>query len=104
MSRWAFETPCVEESLTFDSGSQVQESGGLLVAGTDKFSSAIIVPRVPNRIRLEDLHIVPSIELYEHSMDSVVRLVDTLGLWSKSQAPGRLTVRDASEKCIARTA
>ena len=90
MSRWAFETPCVEESLAFDSGSQVQESGGLLVAGTDKFTSAIIVPRAPNRIRLEDLRLVSRIEAYERSMDSVVKLVDILGLWSRARLPGDL--------------
>ena len=90
MSRWAFETPCVEESLTFGSDAQAQESGGMFVAGTDESSSAIIVPPAPNRMRLKDLRLVPSIERYERSMESVGKLVDILDLWGRARLPGDL--------------
>ena len=90
ISRWSFENPCVEEPLAWDSDSQAQESGGLLVAGTDRLVSAIIVPPAPNRIRLEDLRLEPSIERYERSMDSVVRMVGILELWGKARLSGDL--------------
>ena len=90
MSRWAFDTPCAGEPLNFDSVAQAQVSGGLFVAGTDESSSAIIVPPAPNRIRLEDLRLVPSIERYERSMDSVGKLVEVLGLWGRARLPGDL--------------
>ena len=88
ISRWAFETPCVEESLASHSGPQVQVSGGLLVAGSGEFSTAIIVPPAPNRLRLGDLRLVPRIQRNERSMDTVVRLVEILGLWSKARLTG----------------
>ena len=90
MIRWAFETPCVEESLTIDSAAQAQESGGLFVAGTGESSAAIIVPPAPNRMRLEDLRLIPSIERYERSLDSVGMLVNFLGLWGSARLPGDL--------------
>ncbi len=90
ISRRSFENPCVAEPLVWDFDSQAQESGGLLVAGTDRLISAIIVPPTPNRIRLEDLRLEPSIERYERSMDSVVGLVGNLELWGKARLPGDL--------------
>ena len=90
MSRWAFEIPCVEESLTFNSAAQAQESGGLFVAGTGESNSAIIVPPAPNRMRLQDLRLIPSIERYERSLDSVEMLVGVLGLWGSARLPGDL--------------
>ena len=90
MSRWTFERPCVEESLTFEPDFQAQESGGLFVAGTDRFSSGVIVPPAPNRIRLEDLRLVPRIERYERSMDSVGKVVDVMGLWGRARLSGDL--------------
>ena len=90
ISRRSFENPCVAEPLAWDSDSQTQESGGLLVAGTDRLISAIIVPPPPNRIRLEDLRLEPSIERYERSMESVVGLVGVLEFWGKARLPGDL--------------
>ena len=90
LSRWAFTRPCVEEPLTLDSVSKPQESGGLLVARTDKFSSAIIVPQALNKIQLTDLLIVPIIEPYARSMDSVGKLVDAMCLWASARLPGDL--------------
>ena len=62
----------------------------MLVAGTDRLISAIIVPPASNRITLEDLRLEPSIERHERSMDSVVGLVDNLELWGKARLPGDL--------------
>ena len=90
LSRWSFERPCVEESLSFDSEFQLQESGGMIVARTERFDAAIIVPPALNRIRLEDLRLQPSIERYERSMDSVGRLVDILEIWGRARLPGDL--------------
>ena len=98
ISRWSFENPCVAEPLAWDSGSQAQESGGMLVAETDRLISAIIVPPASNRIRLEDLRLEPGIKRYERSMDSVVALVGILELWGKARLPGDLlsTIRQRS--------
>ena len=90
ISRRSFENPCVAEPLVWDSDSQALEAGGLLVAGTDRLISAIIVPPTSNRIRLEDLRLEPSIERYERSMDSVVGLAGILELWGKARLPGDL--------------
>ena len=90
MSRWDFETPCVEESINFDSDAQFQESGGMFVAGTDESRSAIIIPPVPNRMGLKDLRLVPSIERYERSMESIGKLVDVMCLWASARLPGDL--------------
>ena len=89
-SRWPFETPCVEEPLSFDSESEPHQSGGMLVARTARFTASIIVPPAPNSIQLSDLHLVPNIQRHEHSMDSVERLVDILGLWGRARLLGDL--------------
>ena len=90
LSRWPFDRPCVEEPLSFDSESEPQESGGMLGARTDRFSASIIVPPAPNSVQLADLYLVPNIERHEHSMDSVGKLVDILGLWGNASLPGDL--------------
>ena len=90
LSRWPFDRPCVEEPLSFDSESEPQESGGMLVARTERFGTSIIVPQAPNSIQLADLRLVPNILRHEHSMDSVERLVDILGMWGRARLPGDL--------------
>ena len=89
VSRWAFESPCVEETHPFDSDHQILESGGMFVARTERFIAAIIVPPpVLRRIGLADLRFVPNVERQERSIDSVLRLVEILGLWGQARLPG----------------
>ena len=90
VSRAAFETPCVEEPLPFDSECQVHVSGGMYVARTERFVAAIIVPPVLTGLGLADLSLAPTIERRQRSIESIMSMVDMSGLWGQARLPGDL--------------
>ncbi len=87
VSRMAFETPCIDESLAPALEYQVPNSGGMYVARAEKFNAAIIV--LPSSVReFADLRYVPHIEKRQRSLTSVIRAVEIAGLWSRARLPG----------------
>ena len=96
VSRMAFETPCVDESLAPASEYQVPDSGAMYVARSGsnrrdtpagKFNAAIIV--LPSSVReFTDLEYVPHIEKRQRSLRSVIHAVKIAGLWSRARLPG----------------
>ncbi len=90
LSRWPFDAPCVEEPLSLHSQFEPHESGGMLVARTDKFTASVIVPPAPNTLQLADLRLAPNVPRLQHSMESVEKLVYILGLWGMARLPGDL--------------
>ena len=85
--RMAFETPCVDESLTPASECQVPDSGALYVARTKKFSAAIIVPPLVIH-EFADFRCIPNIEKQQRSLTSVIRAVEIAGLWARARLAG----------------
>ena len=87
VSRMAFKTPNVEESLTPEYEYQVPDSGAMYVARTEKFKTAIIVP--PPVVRaFADLRCLPHIEKRQRALPSVIRAFEIAGLWGGARLPG----------------
>ena len=90
VSHVAFETPCVEETLASGSEYQVPASGGLYVARTEGLIAAIIVPPVLQGHGFAELGLIPNVERWERSLDSVIRAVGIAGLWGRARLRGGL--------------
>ena len=87
VSRMAFETPCVDESLAPASEYQVPDSGAMYVARTGEFCTAIIVP--PPVVRgFAELGCVPHIERRQRSLASLIHAVKIAGLWGQARLSG----------------
>ena len=90
VSRATFETPCIEETLDFDSESEVPASGGMYVARADGLRAAVIVPPVLHGFGLEALRFVPNVERQDRSIESVLRVVGYASQWRQASLPGDL--------------
>ena len=90
VSRAAFETPCVEETLDFDSEHEVPASGGMYVARAEGLRTAVIVPPVLHGFGLEALRFEPNVERQDRSIESVLRAVGFASQWGQARLPGDL--------------
>ena len=91
VSRVAFENPCIEQQIPFETYIQVPDSGGMYVARTAKHCAVIIVPPVLHQgYGFAQLGLTPNIERWVRSPDSAVRVVEIAGLWSRARLPGNL--------------
>ena len=90
VSRVAFESPCVEETLPIESDVRVPSSGGLYVARTTGHCAAIIVPPVLHGYGLAELGITPKIEHWDRSPDSAISAVAFASLWGQARLTGDL--------------
>ena len=90
VSRAAFETPCVEETLDSHSEYDVPVSGGMYVARAEGLRTAVIVPPVLHGFGLEALSFVPNIERQDRSIESVLRAVGFASQWGQARLPGDL--------------
>ena len=90
VSRAAFETPCVEETLASDSEYNVPASGGMYVARAEGLRTAVIVPPVLHGFGLEALRFVPNVERQDRSIESVLRAVGFASQWGQARLPGDL--------------
>lgn len=86
VARLAFETPNIEEPLALAQKYKVPPAGGLYVSRMGQFSAAIIAP--PAGRGLADLGCTPRLDVREHSMDSVVHLLELSRLWGHARIPG----------------
>ena len=90
ISRAAFETPCVEETLDFDSEYEVTASGGMYIARAERLRAAVIVPPALHGFGLEELRFVPNVERQDRSIESVLRAVGFASQWGQARLPGDL--------------
>ena len=90
VSRAAFETPCVEETLDLDSEYEVPDSGGMYVARADGLRAAVVVPPALRAFGLEQLRFIPNVERQDRSVESVLRIVGYASQWGQARLPGDL--------------
>jgi hypothetical protein len=87
VTRFAFETPSVEERLELASEYEVPTAGGLCVARTGEFTAAIIVP--PFIRGLADLQCIPRVDGGgERSVESVIGALELARLWGHARLSG----------------
>ncbi len=91
ISRAPFETPCRENRVPFDAEIRVPDQGGMYIARTPSFTTAVIVPPVLSQgLGLAALGLSPEMERWVRSTDSAARMVEIAGLWSHARLPGKL--------------
>ena len=91
LSHVAFETPCIEQRIPFETDIKVPDRGGMYVAQTPRHCVAIIVPPVLHQgYGFADLGLTPNIERWIRSPDSAVKVVEIAGLWSRARLPGNV--------------
>ena len=91
LSHVAFETPCVEQQIPFETEINVPDLGGMFVARSSKHCTAIVVPPVlQHGYGFADLAFTPNMERWLRSPDTTVRLVKISGLWSRARLPGNI--------------
>ena len=101
LSHVAFETPCIEQQIPFETDIQVPDRGGMYVARTPRHCVAIIVPPVLHHgYGFADLALTPNIEHWMRSPDSALRVVDISGLWSRARLPGNVIAAFRRQKVI----
>jgi hypothetical protein len=88
VTRFAFETPLLEEPLELASEYHVSAAGGMYVARVGEFKAAILVPPVANNF--EDLRCFPRIEKQVRSVDSVLRTLGLARLWGQGRLPRKM--------------
>ena len=97
----AFETPCIEQQIQFETDIQVPDRGGMYVARTPKNCAAIIVPPVLHQgFGFAELGLTPNIERWARAPDSAVRVVEISGLWSQARLPGNLVAAFRRQKVM----
>ena len=91
ITRAAFETPCNEQNVPFESEIHVPDRGGMYIARTANHAAAIIAPPVLlHGFGLAALGLNPEIERQARSPDSAMRIIEIAGLWSRARLPGNL--------------
>ena len=102
LSRVAFETPCNEQRLPFETDIQAPDRGGMYVAQTPKHGAAIIVPPVLRQSHgFADLALSPHIEPSIRSPDSAVRVIEFASLWTRARLPGNVLAAFRRQKVLA---
>jgi len=91
IERYSFERPAVVEKLPNGMEHHAPRTGGLYVATSENFKTAIVVPPVVET--LADLQFDPRDEARDRSVDSVARLVGLARLWSSARQSGELIGR-----------
>lgn len=86
LSRFAFETPCVEEKLELAQEYRTPESGGMYVARIQAFLAAIIVP--PAIHGLAELKCEPHVDGGTRSIDTLLSFLEIARLWGRAKLPG----------------
>ncbi|RJR32321.1 MAG: hypothetical protein C4576_30675 [Desulfobacteraceae bacterium] len=86
LTRLAFETPSLEETLSLAPDYSPSSEGGLYVARMGEFTASIIVP--PMGRGLADLGCSPRIEVQVHTVEGVLRTIALARLWGKARLPG----------------
>ncbi len=101
LSHVAFETPCIEQQIPFETDIQVPDRGGMYVARTPRHCVAIIVPPVLHHgYGFADLALTPNIERWTRSPDSALRVVEISGLWSRARLPGNVIAAFRRQKVM----
>ena len=99
IERYSFERPCIGERLPNGVKHKAPRTGGLYVATSGDFRSAMLVPPVVEK--LEDLQCEPRIDGVERTVDAVVQLLNMARLWSTGRQSGELIGR-ARQRLVSR--
>lgn len=91
IERYSFEQPSVGEKLPNDVEYKAPRNGGLYVATSGDFKSAIVVPPIVEK--LEELQFDPRIGDVDRTVDSVVQLLVLARLWNSARQTGELIGR-----------
>lgn len=101
LSYVAFETPCSEQRIPFETDIQAPDQGGMYVAQTLKHGATIVVPPVLRQgYGFADLAFSPHIESSVRSPDSVFRIIKIIGQWSRARMPGNLIAELRRQKVL----
>ena len=85
----AFETPCIEQEISFATEFQVPEHGGMYIARTQSHTASIIAPPVPPPgIGFAALAFNPEVERQGRSTISAMRIIGISAVWSRARLPG----------------
>lgn len=106
IARYSFETPAVRERLSTGAEHKVPRTGGLYVATSGAYKTALVVPPIVET--LADLQFEPRVGAQGRTAESIEQLVAMGELWASARHPGeiigrarqRLVLREIA-RCIA---